>query len=96
MLREKNDEAVLATQSKLLDAEKAHSADLQNQLSKVQLELAVSQGQRASEVAELESRLKKEAEVRKTLDTKLQNDIRVSMYTLGKILSNNFRIWNRE
>lgn len=81
-MREKNDEAVLAAQSKQLDVEKAHSSDLQNQLSQVQLELSVCKEQHRSEVSELDFRLKAEIEGSKELETKLRNDIRVSKATI--------------
>lgn len=79
ILRERNDAAVLVTQSKQLEAEKGRSSELQSKLSKVELELTVSNEQRKSEVAELETRLKKESETGKQLEIKLRNDIRVSI-----------------
>lgn len=87
MIREKNDEAVLAQQSKLLNAEKAHSSELQNQLSQVQLQLSVCKEQRNSEVSELESRLRVETESAKELDNKLRTDIRVSIFFLRNFTS---------
>lgn len=79
MIREKNDEAALAAESKLLKEERQKTYDLQKQVSQIQLELNVAKEQRQSEVSALESRLKTETAAAKELEGKLRNDVRVSV-----------------
>lgn len=66
----------MSTQSKQLAEEKALSAERQRTISQLEVELSVCKEQRASEISELESRLKKETESKKEIESCLQNDIR--------------------
>lgn len=84
-LKEKNDEAVLASQTAALNEEKKRSADLQRELSKVQVELTVTTEKYKIEIQELDSRYTKESTAWKALESKLRNDIvaleaKVEMY----------------
>lgn len=75
-LKEKNDEAVLAAQSKALEAEKARSSDLQRELAQVQLELSVTGEKYKSEIKELEARISRDSSAWDTQRTKMDKDIR--------------------
>lgn len=66
----------MSTQSKQLADEKALSAERQRTISQLEVELSVCKEQRASEISELESRLKTETESKKEIESRLQNDIR--------------------
>lgn len=75
-LQEKNNEEVAAQQTKALEAEKERSTALQQELSKVQLELTVSKEKNKVELAELESRIRKDTSASEETQSKMDKDIR--------------------